>query len=84
MQKLLTFFQKKKKINRKYGSTLLSIEFISGFVLFLKEFIHVYCLSTVRAYPSYLCIICSFGQVNLSLDKYLMTISYFTTPIYGA
>ena len=44
------------------------------FILFSKEFIHVYCLSIFRAKLGSLCIICSFGQVNLSLDKYLMTI----------
>ena len=31
------------------GSTLYSVEFISGFILLLIEFIHVYCLSTLSA-----------------------------------
>ena len=56
-------------------STLFSIEFMSGFILFLKNlYNHVYCFSTLRAKLSSLCIICSLGQVKLSLDKYLTTI----------
>ena len=36
----------------------LTFAFISGFMLFLKESIHVYCLSIIRAKLSSLCIIC--------------------------
>ena len=59
-------------------STLFSIEFMSGFILFLKSlYNHVYCFTTLKAKLSSLCIIsfiCSLRQVKLSLDKYLMTI----------
>ena len=48
--------------------------FISGYILFLNESIHVYCLSIFRAKLSSLCIICSLGQVKISLDKYLTAI----------
>ena len=47
---------------------------MSGVILFLKEFRHVYCLSTVRASLRSLCIICSLilkGHVILSKDKYV-------------
>ena len=54
---------------------LFSMEFIFGFILFKKEFKHVnYCLSTLKAKLSSLCIICSLGQVKPSLDKYLILI----------
>ena len=47
------------------GPTLFSIEFISGFILFFKEFMHG--ISKVRAKP-----ICSMGLVKFFLDKNIM------------
>ena len=54
------------------GSTLFSIDIISGFILLLKRLYMVY--SKVRAKLSSLCIICSLEQVKFSLDKFIMTI----------
>ena len=50
--------------------------YMSGFILFLKEFIHVYCLSTLRASLRSLDIILFFnmGQVKRSMDKHPITI----------
>ena len=45
------------------------LSFISGFILFLKNFMHG--ISKVRAKLSSLCIICSLGKVKFSLDKYI-------------
>ena len=52
------------------GSTLFSVEFISGLILFLIEFIHFLLFKHIKCYVK----VCSWGQVNLSLDKYLMPI----------
>ena len=49
------------------------IEFISGFILFLKSLI-MHGISKVRAKLSSLCIIYSLEQVKFSLDKYITAI----------
>ena len=54
------------------GSTLFSFEFISGFILFFKEF--MYGDQQSKGKLGSLCITCSLGQVKFSLDKYIMAI----------
>ena len=51
------------------ASVFNSLCLVSYYIVFLKKFIHVYCLSKVRDSLRSLCIIC---PLKLSMDKYII------------